>query len=564
MIFTEPSTSEPSVAEPSTSVPSASVPSASVPSALVPSALVPSASEPSDSKVSDSSRAHRDLKRSSLALMMAVLLAVSWVSSGCFGGNKRKQKTSASAIWIGSSSEEVTASTLARLKDAGVEEAYVTAAKLDLKGPDLLKRYQIPDLEASLPTTLAIRGSWSGDSVDDASAVGAQVAEAAQQLRFDVESRGALVVGIHLDFTKVSSFSSYAAFLEGIQSELSNDLYLSITVQRSWIGKEGLQAVADAVDFVVPFLYGQRVNENDAGDAWDFVELERRLHLLEKLKVPYQLGVITLGTASLISESGGVRARTTRRSMLDLLRNPDLRLRPGFSFNGVNRRVYTMGAERNTRVDDWEIEQGETVRMVRIATSDLEELLRLVEVWALPHHLGQLFHRLPSEEEGLSLHSESLLLAFDPQPATPEIGFDVSVQRRSGRGWLVRFGLESGNREFTELALLENNYLQILTESGEFNRNVDVGDFNRFDMLTLNEDGNYVLKRRDPNVLRLFLPILEGFQKATTGNIEVIGRAEPVLVLEASFLLPDGRTLKVGPRRWSNGSFEDEAGESTP
>ena len=497
-------------------------------------------------------------------LMVVGFLAALLLTSGCFGGNKRKQKTSASAIWIGSNSEEVTASTLARLKDAGVEEAYVTAAQLDLKGPDLLKRFRVPDLEASLPTTLSIRGAWSGDSADDATALGAQIAEAAQQLRFDIESRGALVVGIHLDFTKVSSFPSYAAFLEGMQSELSNDLYLSITVQRSWIGKEGLKEVVDAVDFVVPFLYGQRVSEKDAGDAWDFVELERRLRLLEELEVPYQLGVITLGTASLISEGGGLKARTTRRSMLDLLRNPALKLRPGFSFNGVNRRVYTMGAERNTTIDDWEIEQGQTVRMVRIATSDLEELLRLVEVWGLPHHLGQLFYRLPSEQEGLSLHSESLLLAFDPQPATPDIQFDVSVQRRSGRGWLVRFGLESMNREFTELALLENNYLQILTESGEFNRNVRVGDFNRFDMLTLNEDGKYELKRRDPNVLRLFLPILEGFQKANTGNIEVIGRAEPVLVLEASFLLPDGRTLKVGPRRWSNGSFEDEADEQVP
>ena len=497
-------------------------------------------------------------------LLIWGLLAVVLVTAGCFNVNKRKQKTSASAIWISNNSEEVTASTLARLKDAGVEEAYVTAAELDLDGPDLLRRFQVPDLESSLPMSLAIRGEWSGDSVDDPGALGVRFAEAAQQLRFDVESRGALVVGIHLDFTKVSSFQSYAAFLEGIQEELSDDLFLSVTVQRGWIGKEGLASVTDAVDFVVPFLYGQRVSEKDAGDAWDFIELERRLRLLEELEVPYQLGIITLGTASLISDGGGLRARTTRRSMLDLLRNPSLKLRPGFSFNGVNRRVYTMGAERKTKVDDWDVEQGETVRMVRIATSDLEELLRLVEVWGLPHHLGQLFYRLPSEQEGLSLHSESLLLAFDPQPAAPDIQFDVSVQRRTGRGWLVRFGLESRNREFTELALLDNNFLQIITESGEFNRNVKIGDFSRYDMLTLDEHGSFKPERRDPNVLRLFIPILEGFQIANTGNIEVLGRKEPVLVLEARFLLPDGRTLTVGPRRWSNNSFEDEAGEPAP
>ena len=488
-------------------------------------------------------------------------VALCLASMGCFGRDARKQKTSASAIWIGNNSEELAASTLARLKDAGVEEAYVAAAKFEPKSAEILSRYKVPELDASLPTTLAIRGRWNEDSVEEAETLAELMAAAAQQLRFDIESRGVLVVGIHLDFTKVSDFEAYATFLSAINKELSEDLFLSVTVQRQWIGEEGLQQVADAVDFVVPFLYGQRVSERDAGDAWDFVELERRLRLLEELKVPYQLGVITLGSASLLSPSGELRSRTTRRSMLDLLRNPAFKLRPGFSFNGVNRRVYTMSAEKSATVDDWEVEKGESVRMVRIATSDLEELLRLVDIWGLPNHLGQMFYRLPSPQEGLSLHSESLLLAFDPQPAGPDIDFQVSVQRRTGRGWLVRFGLESRNREFTEVALLDNNYLQIISENGKFNRNIRSGDFNRYEMYSLDDNGNAEVTRRDPRMLRLHTQILEGFQTASTGNIEILGRAEPTLVLEASFLLPDGRTLKVGPRRWSKGAFEDEQQE---
>lgn len=484
--------------------------------------------------------------------------------TGCQDGTARKQKTTTSAIWIGNNSEEPAQSTLARLKDAGVEEAYVPAARFEPDADEILESLRLPSVDTSLPLTLAVRGSWSESSEDTAAELGSRVAEAAKQLRFDVESRGALVVGIHLDFIRVdpSTFSAYAAFLRHLNKGLSEDLFFSISLHRAWIGEEGLAAVVDAVDYVVPFLYGQRVNEADSGEAWDFVQLESRLRSLETLDVPYQIGVVTLGTASWIDSGGTLKARTTRRSMVELLQNADFRLRPGFSFDDANRRVYIMGAEQKTTVDDWQLGAGDTIRMVRIATSDLEELMRLTDVWGLPNHLGQLFYRLPSEQEGLSLASESLLLAFDPAPAVPEIDFEVSVLRRTGRGWLVRVSVVSKNREFTELAVLDNNFVQVKAEGTAFNRNVRVGDFARYEIFKAGEDGSLGTARRNPDVLRLFLPILEGEQKAQTGNIEVMGSADPVLTLEASFLLPDGQTLKVGPRYWKDGNFVDEAAGS--
>lgn len=498
-----------------------------------------------------------------LALLPLLTLALLQPAlTGCFSGKARKQKTKASAIWVGNASETLEAGTVARLKDSGVEEAYVAVARFEPDADQVLERFKTPDLGSSLPTTLAIRGKWPIDGAGRAEDLAQKVSAAAEQLRFDVESRGMLVVGLHFDFISVSDFSSYATFLSAINKELAEELFLSVSLQRQWIDDEDLEAVVDSVDYVVPFLYGQRVNERDSGESWDFSEMERRLLRLEELKVPYQLGVITLGTASWISASGELKARTTRRAMADLLDNARLKIRPGFSFEAANRRVYVMGAERRTKVGDWELQPGDTVRMVRSATSDIEELLRLVDVWQLPHHLGQMFYRLPSEEEGLSLHSESLLLALDPEAASPEIELDVSVQRRTGRGWLMRFGLRGQNREFTELALLENNYLQIVSESGVFNRNVRTGDFNRFEIFKLSETGEPQTVRRNPNMLRLHLPILEGNQKASTGDVEVIGRGDPALVLEASFLLPDGRTLKVGPKRWRDGGFVGEAGGS--
>lgn len=496
-----------------------------------------------------------------LAPFSAVILgAAVLLLTGCQDGTARLEKSQASAIWIGYGSEQPAQSTLARLRDSGVEEAYIAAARFEPNADQILEPQKLPPMDSSMPLTLGIRGDFTTGTPDQAEEIGSRFAEAAKQLRFDVESRGALVVGIHLDFVQVSPavFPAYAAFLKSLNRGLSEDLFLSISLHRSWIGDEGLAAVADAVDFVVPFLYGQRVNEADTGEAWDFAQLESRMRTLESLDVPYQLGVVTLGTASWIDSQGTLKARTTRRSMIDLLQSSSFRLRPGFSFDDANRRVYIMGAESKTELDDWNLAAGDTIRMVRMATSDLEELLRLVDVWGLPNHLGQLFYRLPSEQEGLSLGSESLLLAFDPRPAVPELDFEVSVLRRTGRGWLVRIAVVGKNREFTELAVLDNNFLQVRAEGTAFSRNVRVGDFTRFEIFKAGADGALEPTRRNPDVLRLFLPILEGYQKAQTGNIEVLGSADPVFVLEGSFLLPDGQTLKVGPKRWSDGKFDDE------
>ncbi|MEM6794217.1 MAG: hypothetical protein AAF725_09555, partial [Acidobacteriota bacterium] len=325
--------------------------------------------------------------------------------------------------------------------------------------------------------------------------------------------------------------------------------------ERGWLEDEALKSVTDGVDYVIAFLYGQRIDEPESGAAWDFTALEKSLQQLEALSVPYQLGAITLGTASHLDSGGRLKARTTHRSMLDLIDNRSLKLRPGFTLEGANRRVYSLVAERRTSLGDWQLAQGDGVRVVRSASADLEELLRLVDLWDLPGHLGQAYYRLPAETERLSLHSESLLGALEAGSASPDLEFDVSVQRRTGRGWLLRIGLANRNREFTELATLDHNYLSVTAPESRFSgTRIGTGDFQRFELLKRTANGS-VATFRQPNVVRFFLPILEGQQRVSTGDVELIGRGEPELELEARFLLPDGRTLELGPKTWRGGSF---------
>lgn len=475
--------------------------------------------------------------------------------SACSGGGDRLQKSEASALWIADDSAELPPASMARLKDSGVVEAFVPAARLS---GDSLERFDVPAIGSSLQTTLVVDGEFRAGSDDEAGRLAETLSEQLRQLRFDVESQGLLVVGMHLDLRGVRDLPSYGTFLRQINRSLDEEIFLSASVERGWVGREGLQSVADAVDFVVASFYGQRINEKEAGDAWDFIELEKRLQALEALDVPYLVGAVILGYTSHLGADGRLKTRTTRRSLGEVIGNRRMKLRPGFTLEGANRRVYAMVAERATKIGNWDVAAGEGIRMVRAASSDIEEMLRLLSLWQLPNHLGELYYKLPAENQPLSMHMDSLLSALDPEPSAPDLEFDVSVQRRTGRGYLLRFGLTNRNREFTELATLDNNYLQIIAPRARFaSTKVNTGDFHRYDLLrTVGETLEPTF--REANVLRFYVPILEGQQRVRSGDVELVGRGDPNLELTARFLLPDGRTLELPTRVWRGGSFQDE------
>ena len=482
-----------------------------------------------------------------LALVALASMALAHV--GCSGGWSftGKERTPTSVIWVGQTSIPLEASDVARLKEAGVEEAFVHLAHFDSEATQSVTLLQVPQFPSSMPVTMVMSGTWEDPQAVESLAE--EVAKAAKDMRYEVEGKGSIPVGLHLDFTTARSLGSLQAFLQALRDSLDRGLLLSLSVQRPWLGREGLAEVAQSVDYIVPFLYGQRVQEREVSEAWDFIALERQLQAVEDLGAPYMLGVITLGSASHLRANGAVRGRVTPISVQEILWNRDLKLRPSFSLEGVNRRVYEVVVEKPTTVGSWSVAPGEVIRIVRAATSDLEELLRLLEAWETPHHLGQAYYRLPSPEEKLSLSLENLLNALDRTPAAPSLHLDASLQRRSGRGWLVRFSITNRNGEITELSLVDNNYLEVRCLNGVFGK-AEVKDFYRYDLFTTDRDGELKRTFRRSPVLRLHIPILEGDQTVSSGDIEVHVDGQPRFELRGRFLLPDGRTLDLGPQSW--------------
>ncbi|MEM9553144.1 MAG: hypothetical protein AAGC60_02720 [Acidobacteriota bacterium] len=494
-----------------------------------------------------------------LTLALFLILAV----AGCGGGGDEipwlgggKDKAPASAVWITPRSGDLSANEIARLKGFGVTEVYLTAARLTGTPGTPLESYEITPPEGSMPSNLVLEGTFDLEA-DAVAAYAESVTDAARQLRFDIESRGALVVGVHFDIHDVRDPQAYAAFLERVRDGLDDELFLSASIPRGWDERPGAREVARAVDYFVAFLYGQRLGETESGAAWDFLELERSVRVLDEWGVPYQVGVVLLGSARLLGTNGTVHAVTSEMSLQDIVRNRRLDMKPAFSLEGVNRRVYEVTSSRGGRLGEWKLGRGEMVRVVRAAASDIEELLRLLDVWNLPNHRGQAYYRVPGAEEDLSLQVESLLAALDTsREAEPDLALETTLQRRTGRGWLMRFSIQNRNGEFTELATLDNNFLQVrVLDDGRFNRNkIAAGDFYRFQLYRTDREGALETTFRDAEVVRFHVPILEGEQRISTGDVEVVARSEPRIEASASFLLPDGRTLEVGPVLWPDSS----------
>jgi len=482
---------------------------------------------------------------------IGMVLLVALLAAGCDGRFNARPRPAASALWLSAGAPAPEAGTLARLQALGVSELFVEVGHLEPDREQPLVHLPIPELPAATAITLVVTGTWDGSGVRDR--LVPMLASDVRQLRFEAEARGLVPVGVHLDLTGIRDLGTYAAFLGELRKLGDRSLFLSSSLPRSWMSRPGIEKVVEATDAVVAFLYGQRPTEREDPAAWDFAHLERDLERLEQMGGRYFLGLTTLGVAYRQGGRNSASRQSTSEAMLrDFLWDPRFTLKPGFSLEGINRMVYSVESERPFEVAGWQLAAGETVRLVRPATAHLEELVRLSGAWQLPHLLGTVYYRVPRPRERLSLTPDNIIAALEPTPATPVLTLETQIQRATGRGYLFRFAVVNRSAEMTELSVLDNNILQIETDRGTIGR-VQTGDFERFGFFDRQADGSLAPTFRQSRIIQLHLPILEGAQTAHSGDIEILARGEPTLRLEAWFILPDGRTLRLEPQRWHHG-----------
>ena len=468
------------------------------------------------------------------------------------GLQTKLRKAEGSAIWINSASEVLQPNNISKLKEAGVGSVFIQGGRLEptsLEVVDLMDQITLP---MGLTCTIVFTGEIKGGF--DSGKFAERIAEAFRVMQLRVEKEAGLVAGLHLDISLVEQPEAYGLLLNELKERLRPEINLSVSIQRKWLSEEWLKKTVEKVDFIVPFLFGQRIDESDDPNAWNLTGLQMSLQKVEDLGIPYLFGVIGTGTATWVAPNGLLKERITRIAMGDLIRNANLQLRSGFSLEGSDRRIYSFEAQRATAIASWNLSKGDSIRVVRLASSDFEELLRRLDLWRTDSRIGVLYYRIPGRDELLSLSAENIASALRLESLGLDLNCEVAVQRRTGRGWLLRFSLVNTGSGSSELAFLDNNYLEVATDIGHFGSVLDPGEFRRIDLLR-NYNGKQERTFREPNVLRLYSIMLEGRQIVTSGDIEIVTVDTPSFVISGKFLLQDGKSVMVGPFEYRNGTL---------
>lgn len=468
-----------------------------------------------------------------------------------------RQRPPGSALWVGTASPALE-SWSGELEASSIREVFLEMGEIAFAaGVPRIDGVSAPVLPRRTPTTLVVSGEWTVGELDEQDAA-ESLAAGVRQLKIEAESRGLLPVGIHFDVDAGSALESYAQVLRLLRGELDEQL-LSASVEGSWLSRPEMEELARAVHYLVPFLYGQRLEaEKEESRLWDLAALEESLTRLEELEVDYVVGVVTLGGLSHLGRGDDLLATTGRAHLSPLLHNSSLKIEASFAFEGFHRQVFNLEARRPVEVGDWAVRSGEKLRVVRPLSSHVQELVGRLGQLDLEHHRGEVFYRLSQPEESLSLSLDHLLRALGPGDISPEINVDVARLRATSSAWTLKVELNNPSSESTALALQDLNYVELRADGGVWGQ-VELGDFRRMDLVnsavsegaagqSRRRSGRSMRSIRDADILRLHYPIVDAGLTLSSGPVYLLLKSRrPQVTISGQFRLPGGRSLALPP-----------------
>lgn len=480
----------------------------------------------------------------------AALLAVA--CSACGGGEERPAKAPAPAVWCRPSTlASLGLGDLDRLREAGVRELFVEAARLDWRGggePQLIAASELV-APRRLPATLVISGDWPAPGIfaDDPAGAARRLGERLRSLALAAEGGGLLPVGFHFAprvATEAGALGGFAAVLGALRREVDRSIFVSADLDPSLLTDPDAARLAGAVDFLVVFLYGTRPGGADGpapAAAWDLETVARGARSADALGAPFFVGAGTLGVAEVVDGRGAPVSATTRVSLGRLVGDPALALSLSTVLQGGQRRLDVFEATRATRIEGMAVEAGQRIRAERPAPGDLLELTRRLAALGLPHHLGTVYYRLAAADERLSLPVGQLASSIAGEEPPP--GLELSVTATGeGRRWAVAVVLANRGELATGVALVENNYVELKISGSTFGA-VDPGGFRRYALESGGRGVSNMRELRNADTLKLFVPVVEAGESVASGAIEVqaTGAGDPEVIAGGRFILASGQ-----------------------
>lgn len=492
---------------------------------------------------------HSSIGRPSWRVAVACASALGVLLVACRGGGERSRAAD-SAVWMDAAAVPLEVGDVARLEAGGIGELFVEAATLEWQGGQpQVTPLSLPRQPRRVRATLVVRGAWpmgAGDAKAGAHTLATALGAVARQ----GEEAGLGVAGWHLDLQGVPGKDG-AALAGALRDELEPSLLLSATLPRDAFAADGIEELTAATDFVVSFLYGVREGDRDDPAAWDFQQVQAAAKKLAELEEPFLVGVVVRGAATLV-RGGAEVGEIPGASLGDLAWNRRLRLRHGFSLEGIDRQVYAFSADYATRVAETSLLAGDNVRLVSTSTAHLQELRRQISGWKLKQCLGELYYRLPHPDEALTLGAASLARIGAEDTALPVPRVVVEKLGESPARVTIQLTLHNDSTEPSDIAHVDSNFVELWAQGGVF-ADVKEGQFYRYDIYVPAASGQLVRSARNPTVLRLFAPVLPPGASLTSGPIELrtVQGGLTDLQVRASFLAPYGGTAEMKPASWT-------------
>ena len=482
-------------------------------------------------------------------LTIACVSALAFLAAGCRGGGERS-RAAESAVWVDAAAVPLEVGDLARLEASGIGELFVEAATLDWQGGQpQVAPLPLPHEPRRVRATLVVRGAWPMGAADAKAGAHALATVLGGVVR-QAEDVGLGVAGWHLDLQGVPGTDG-AALAGALRDELDPSLLLSATLPRDAFAADGIEELTAATDFVVSFLYGIREGDPDDPAAWDFQQVQAAAKKLAALEEPFLVGVVVRGAVTLL-RGGAEAGEIAGASLAELAWNRRLRLRHGFSLEGVDRQVYAFSAAYPTRVAETSLVAGDNVRVVGTSTAHLQELRRQIAGWKLDHCLGELYYRLPHPGEALTLGAASLARIGAEEVALPVPRVVVEKLSESPGRLTIWLTLHNDSTEPSDLGQVDSNFVELWAQGGVF-ADVKEGQFYRYDVYVPAANGQVVRSLRNPTVLRLFAPLLAAGASLTSGPIELrtVEGGLSDLQIRATFLAPYGGSAEMKAASWT-------------
>lgn len=505
---------------------------------------------------------HRTPPRRRPVLLPAAALLAFCLLAACAGEEERLARPQGSALWLAPADLGLlTADDRQVLRRGEVRELFLEAGRLQ-EGPGAVPAVTAREdfggasgLSGAvrLPVTLVARGSWPAGAHPEAAAPA--LAGDLRRLRRRAEDAGLVVAGFHLDAELPEgeeALKRMGRALDLTRRAMDGALFLSLSLDPGALSTPGIASLVDGADFVVAFLYGPRPDGGPGPgprQAWNLATVDDGVERLRDLEAPFLLGIGTVGWLHRLDSGGAAVESTSRASLSSLIAHPALGAGRRAVLEAVDRQTYSFEVERPATLGEWRLARGEELLVTRLSTYHLRQAAARAEAVAPLLHLGEVFDRLARQGEDLSQSPASLAGAALGSAAVPELTAELEAVGGPSR---FRVALSNSGAQTTEVSFLDHNYVELRALGGAAFRNVNPGEFLRFE---LESDGRRVVSMeqlRNADTLKLYVPLLEPGQRVESGTIGLAGvrGGGPVVEVAGRFVLPSGDLLHLPLRPW--------------